>query len=85
MNLVYKLLQKNISPSRFVGFLVSNFIGLAIIGAGLQFWLDARSIWSREDSFLKSDYLAINKVIDASRTIGGGTTEFSAEEIADIE
>lgn len=85
MNLVYKLLQKNISPSRFVGFLVSNFIGLAIIGAGLQFWLDARSIWSREDSFLKSDYLAINKVIDASRTIGGGTTEFSADEIADIE
>lgn len=84
MNLVYKLLQKNISPSRFVGFLVSNFIGLAIIGAGLQFWLDARSIWSQEDSFLKSDYMAINKVIDASRTIGGETAEFSPSEIADL-
>ncbi|MDE6010152.1 MAG: ABC transporter permease [Muribaculaceae bacterium] len=85
MNLVFKLLRKNTSPSRLAGFLVSNLIGLAIIGAGLQFYLDARSIWQQEDSFLKSDYLAINKVIDASHTLGGASVGFTREEIAELE
>ncbi|MDE7081932.1 MAG: ABC transporter permease [Muribaculaceae bacterium] len=84
MDLVFKLLRKNTSPTRLAGFLVSNLIGLAIIGAGLQFYLDARSIWQREDSFLKSDYLAINKIIDASHTLGGASAEFSQAEIADL-
>lgn len=84
MNLISKLLRKNTSPARLAGFLVSNFIGLAIIGAGLQFYLDARSIWQKEDSFLKSDYLAINKIIDASHTLGSASVEFSPEEIDDL-
>ena len=67
MNLVFKLLRKNTSPTRLAGFLVSNLIGLAIIGAGLQFYLDARSIWQRDDSFLKSDYLAINKIMQRNQ------------------
>lgn len=85
MSLLFKLLQKNTSPSRLIGFLVSNLIGLAIIGAGLQFYLDARSMWQQDDSFLKSDYLAINKIIDASHTMGEADTGFSQEEIADLE
>lgn len=84
MNLVFKLLRKNTSPTRLAGFLVSNLIGLAIIGAGLQFYLDARSIWQRDDSFLKSDYLAINKIIDASHIMGGASAEFSPAEIDDL-
>lgn len=85
MNLIFKLLQKNTSLTRLAGFLVSNLIGLAIIGAGLQFYLDARSIWQQEDSFLKSDYLAINKVIDASHTIGGASVGFTQEEIDNLK
>lgn len=85
MNLIFKLFKKNTSPSRLIGFLVSNLIGLAIIGAGLQFYLDARSMWQTDDSFLKSDYLAINKIIDASHTLGEAETGFSAAEIADLE
>lgn len=85
MNLISKLLRKNTSPARLVGFLVSNLIGLAIIGAGLQFYLDARSIWQNEDSFLKSDYLAINKIIDASHTLGNASAGFTPQEIADLK
>ena len=85
MDLIFKLLRKNTSPARLLGFLVSNLIGLSIIGAGLQFYLDAGSIWQREDSFLKSDYLAINKIIGASHTLGEESIGFSPEEIADLE
>lgn len=84
-NLVGRLLRRNTSAARIAGFALSNFIGLAIMAAGLQFYLDARSIWQQKDSFLKSDYLAINKIIDASNTIGGDSSEFSAEEIADLQ
>lgn len=83
--MIGKLLRKNTSPARIAGFAISNFIGLAIMAVGLQFYLDARSIWEQKDSFLKSDFLAINKVIDASNTVGGVTSTFTPEEIADLE
>lgn len=41
--------------------MLSNFLGLAIILGGLQFFMDARSIWEDDDSFIRSDYMVINK------------------------
>lgn len=83
--MISKLLRKNTSPARILGFVLSNLIGLAIIGAGLQFYLDARSLWQQDSSFLKSDYLAINKVIDASNTLGNQSSAFTEEDIRDLE
>ena len=85
MNLISKLLHKNTSPSRVAGFVVSNLIGLTIMAIGLQFYIDARSIWNRKDSFLKSDFLAINKIIDSSSLISDSSTDFTPEDIADLE
>lgn len=84
MSLIGKLLRKNMSPARVAGFLVSNFIGLAIIVAGLQFYLDARSIWEDEDSFMKKDYLVVNKKITTQNTLGD-EAGFMTPEIADIK
>ena len=42
MNIIGKLLRKNTSPARIAGFMLSNFLGLAIILGGLQFFMDAR-------------------------------------------
>ncbi len=61
MSLISKLLRKNTSPARIAGFVVSNFIGLAIIVGGLQFYEDAGSLWTSDDSFIKTDYLVVNK------------------------
>lgn len=83
--LIARLLRRNTSPARIAGFLISNLVGLAIMAAGLQFYLDARSLWEDEDSFLKSDYLAINKRIDADAMWRQTGSDFSDEEIADLE
>ena len=83
--MISRLLRKNTSPARIAGFMVSNLIGLTIMAVGLQFYLDASPIWDEEDSFLKSEYIAINKVIDASSTLGDKSPDFTAEEIADLQ
>lgn len=83
MNFISRLLRKNISPARIAGFILSNFIGLAIVLGGLIFYLDAKSIWDAEDSFIKSDFLVINKKVTSENTLRGASS-FSDEEIAEI-
>lgn len=83
--MIDRLLRRNTSNARIAGFILSNLVGLAIMGVGLQFYLDARSIWESKDSFLKSDYLAINKTIGADEMWGKSSVEFSEEEISDLE
>ena len=82
--LVARLLRKNTSKARIAGFIVSNFIGLAIVLGGLQFFLDARTIWTSEDSFIRSDYLVVNKKITSANTLGAARPGFSPEETEDL-
>lgn len=82
--LLTRLLRKNTSPARIAGFLVSNFLGLAIVLGALQFYSDANSIWSADDSFVKSDWLVINKKVTSANTFGE-SSDFTPEEISDIE
>lgn len=83
--MITRLLRKNISLSRILGFVLSDFIGLAIVLGALQFYLDARSIWESEDSFVKSDYLIINKKVTSSNMLGYASSGFSDAEISEIE
>lgn len=83
--MITKLLRKNTSRTRIAGFILSDFIGLAIVLGALQFYLDARSIWESEDSFVKSDYLVINKKVTSSNTLGMESSGFSDPQISDIE
>lgn len=83
MSLVNRLLRKNTSMARVAGFVVSNFIGLAIVLGALQFYLDARGIWEADDSFISTDYMVINKKVTGA-ALTGGDTGFSEAEIADV-
>jgi len=84
MSIVSRLLRKNMSPAQIAGFVVSNFIGLAIVVAGLQLYLDVSPIWQDEDSFIKKDYLIVNKRVTSSNTLGA-SARISAAEVADLE
>jgi hypothetical protein len=83
--MISKILRKNTSPGRIVGFILSNFIGLAIVLGGLQFYGDANSIWSDSGSFIRTDYLVVNKKVTSANTLGQSASGFSETEIADIE
>lgn len=84
MNIVARLLRKNLSRAQIAGFVLSNFIGLAIVVAGIQLYQDIGSIWQDEDSFLSKDFMIVNKQVTGANTLGESST-FSEEEIADIE
>lgn len=84
MNIVSRLLRKNLSPAQIAGFILSNFIGLAIVVAGIQLYQDVSSIWQDEDSFIKKDYLIINKKVTAENTLSADVSRFSDEEIAEL-
>lgn len=83
--MIGKILRKNTSWARIAGFVLSNFIGMAIVLGALQFFRDARTIWTADDSFIKSDYLVVNKKVTAANTIGSATSGFTSTEISDIE
>lgn len=40
--IIRRLLHKNLSVAQLIGFILSNFVGLAIVILGVQFFEDAR-------------------------------------------
>ena len=84
MKLVWKLLRQHISIPQFLGFFLANLVGVAIILLGVQFYSDYRSLDS-EDSFMKSDYLIVNKQISALSTITGHSNAFTADDIKELK
>lgn len=82
--MIRSILRRNTSRARIAGFILSNFIGLVIILGGLQFYLDASSIWLSKDSFVSSDLLVVNKRVTSAATLGGADTGFSEEEIREL-
>lgn len=84
MNLLSRLLMRNVSRTQLAGFIISNIAGLAIIIAGLQLYTDVRPIWEDTDSFLKKDYLVINKNVSGLQHTGSAESSFSEQEIANL-
>lgn len=91
--LVTRLLYKNISAGQLIGFILSNIAGLTIMIVALQLYADVRPITQGEDSFLRRDYLVVNKIVTSAGTLGMSEdksegmsgTSFSPAEIADLE
>ena len=83
MNLVWKLLRQHISIPQFVGFFFANLVGVAIILLGVQFYNDYKALDS-EDSFMKADYLIINKKIGALSGLTGAQSTFSQTDIDNL-
>lgn len=80
-NLVSRLLRKNTSRTQIVGFTIANFIGIAIVVGALQFYQDIRSIWEGNDSFIRQDYMVVNRRVSGMGSTGGG---FSEAELSDL-
>lgn len=82
--MIGKILRHNTSRARIAGFVISNFIGLAIVLGALQFYSDASSIWRDDKSFVSSDLLVINKRVTSAATVGERSTSISEAELSDL-
>lgn len=79
MKLVWKLLRQHISIPQFAGFFFANLVGVVIILLGVQFYHDYKALDS-EDSFMKADYLIVNKKIGALSGLTGAQNTFSKDD-----
>lgn len=79
-----RLLRRNVSLPQLIGFTLSNFIGLAIIVLGVQLYCDIAPIWSGEDSFIRRDYMVVNRKVTSAATLGKESTGFNSEEIEEL-
>ena len=85
MSLIWKLLRQHISIPQFIGFFFANVIGMAIILLGIQFYNDMNAVYSSEDSFMREDYMIVNKEVSMLNSIFGNDNTFSQDEIDDIK
>ena len=76
MNLVWKLLRQHISVPQFAGFFFANLFGMLIVLLGFQFYHDVVPIFTAEDSFMKSDFMIVNKKIGTASSISGRSNTF---------
>lgn len=84
MNLVWKLLRQHVSVPQFAGFFFANLFGMLIVLLGYQFYRDVIPVFTSDDSFMKSDYLIVNKKIGAASAFSGRSNAFSAGDIDDL-
>lgn len=82
--MVWKLLRQHISIPQFIGFFFANLFGMLIVLLGFQFYKDIAPVFTSEDSFMKSDYLIINKEIGTGSTISGRSNTFTQNEFENI-
>lgn len=84
MSLVWKLLRQHISIAQFVGFFFANLFGMVIVLLGFQVYRDVMPVFTSEDSFMKSNYIIIEKKIGTGATLSGRSNDFDEEEISDV-
>ena len=53
---------------------------MLIVLLGFQFYKDVTPVFTSDDSFMKSDYLIINKKIGMGSTISGRSNSFTQNE-----
>ena len=80
MKLVWKLLRSHISIAQLAGFFFANLIGVTIILIGIQFYSDYQAL-DNEDTFMKADYLILNKKVGVVSSFSSDATGFSADDI----
>ena len=85
MKLVWKLLRQHISIPQFVGFFFANLFGMMIVLFGFQFYNDVLPVFTSGDSFMKNNYMIINKSIGTGSTLSGRTNSFVKSDIDELK
>lgn len=84
MRLSAKLLLGNLSKGRLALFVVCNVIGMLIVGIAVQFYFDARQIWTDDGGFMSSDFVVVNKKVSNASLYDSSQAGFGEDEIAEL-
>lgn len=82
---VWHLLRRNISVGQLVGYVAANLVGLTIVLAAIQFYVDAASVTKDDDSFISRDYLVLSKRVQGLGSILGPKAVFNEAEVKELE
>lgn len=86
MNLLWKLLKKNISTTQLASFAIANFIGVSILLFSLILYIDILPLFTSSDNILdNNNYIIISKNIGTAQSFIGSKSTFSTKEIEDIK
>lgn len=85
MKLIWKLLRQHISVAQFVGFFFANLVGMLIILLGVQFYTDTQAVYNGEDSFMRPDFIIVNKPVSTVASYLGASSGFTSDEIEDLK
>lgn len=85
MRLLYQILWKDHSRTHLLGAFLGTLAGFVLLLAGIQFYMDIKSVLSENRDLLDPEYIVINKKVNIGNTLGLTAGGFTEEEIAEIE
>ena len=84
MRLLYQILWKDHSRAHLLWAFLGTLAGFVLLLAGIQFYIDIKSVLSENRDLLDPEYIVINKKVNITQTLGLSTGGFSEEEIEEI-
>ena len=85
MRLLYQILWKDHSRVHLLGAFLGTLAGFVLLLAGIQFYMDIKSVLTENRDLLDPEYIVINKKVNIGNTLGLTGGGFTEEEIAEIE
>lgn len=82
--MLYKLQRKTLVPVQIIGYLITLFIGVSILIATLQFFVDVRSLLSEQTDVFSKKSVIVSKQVSLFKTFNKDGVYFDAEEIEEL-
>jgi hypothetical protein len=84
MRLIYQILWKDQSRTHLLGAFLGTLAGFVLLLAGIQFYIDIKSVLAENRDLLDPEYIVINKKVNIGQTLGLSRTGFTEDEIEEI-
>ena len=84
MRHLYKILWKDHSRAHLLWAFLGTLAGFVLLLAGIQFYMDIKSVLSENRDLMDPEYIVINKKINIGQTLGLERVGFTHDEIVEL-
>ncbi len=84
MRYLYGILWNDHSRAHLLWAFLGTLAGFVLLLAGIQFYVDIKSVLSQNRDLMDPEYIVINKQVNIGQTLGLSRVGFSPEEIEEI-